>query len=243
MEADNKLPAIWAGVRAAVKSFLSRIVGVREGLSFYEAYKESTFNRGMASLLEDLEIKLNTMQADPSQLFSEEWLKTEEGESFARKVFDSAIDPQLADKQTLFVNALINGALKKETTYREKLRFVDILRNLSAPTLEVLAEMHLLYKDGVRGLGRKVGRIEPYRLVDSVQVAEDLGHIFEDPFLVVSAVSEMESQGLFSRTGEWIKGPDGKWKAQGGFDTNLTYSDFTYRFVEFITDSWPKKKG
>ena len=45
----------------------------------------------------------------------------------------------------------------------------------------------------------------------------------------------MESQGLFSRTGEWRKNSTGTFVEGGGFSTDLCYTDFTARFVEFVT--------
>ena len=52
----------------------------------------------------------------------------------------------------------------------------------------------------------------------------------------------MESQGLFSRTGEWRKSShDGSFVEGGGFSTDLCYTDFTARFVEFIYPEGKKK--
>jgi len=42
--------------------------------------------------------------------------------SSREKIFDSAFDTQMEDKQELFVNALINGVQDKETTSLEKLK-------------------------------------------------------------------------------------------------------------------------
>ena len=39
------------------------------------------------------------------KIVTNEYLQTEEGQQFARKVFDSAFDAQLEDKQELFINA------------------------------------------------------------------------------------------------------------------------------------------
>jgi hypothetical protein len=46
----------------------------------------------------------------------------------------------------------------------------------------------------------------------------------------------MESQGLFSSVGEWRKDNSGRYIVGGGFDSALSYTDFTARFVEFIME-------
>ena len=51
-----------------------------------------------------------------------------------------------------------------------------------------------------------------------------------------SAVKELESQGLFSRTGEWKKDHEGNFMSGGGFETELCYTDFSARFADFIKD-------
>ena len=55
-----------------------------------------------------------------------------------------------------------------------------------------------------------------------------------DPYLVTSAVSELESHGLFNTIGEWRKGANGRYTPRGGFATEMCYTDFAARFVEFI---------
>lgn len=91
------------------------------------------------------------------------WLKPKKGVQFIRKVFDAALDEQLQDKQEYFINAMING-VNPNIPPLEKLKFIDILRHLSRSALIVLAEIHRMFKDQVRGPGRKPDPTQPYPL-------------------------------------------------------------------------------
>lgn len=210
---------------------MGRIPGLGEALGGYDAYKRSAFERNVRKVTTHLQNKV----ADLEALFSDEWLQSDEGQQFSRKVFDSAIDMQLEDKQELFVNALINGIENRELSDLEKLKFIDILRHLSLASLMVLCNMHEMFKYQVRGPGRAVNPTEATPQVDPVRIAETLSSKY-DPFLVISAIYEMESQGLFSTISEWKKQDSGSSRPGAGFSTALAYTDFTYRFVEFITD-------
>jgi len=125
------------------KSAISWIPGLREIIAGWDAYKRSSFERNVKKVIGLLKDKVDDFES----FFSDEWLKTEEGEQFARKVFDSAFDAQMEDKQELFINVLINGVREKDISNLEKLKFVDILRHLSLASLMVLSDMHLLFKD------------------------------------------------------------------------------------------------
>lgn len=230
MEDEKGLSDFLRGTSGVIKHALSRIPGVGEIINGYDAYKRSIFERNAKNAINYLEKTV----ADPESLFSDEWLKSEKGQQFFRKVFDSAVDAQLEDKQQLFLNALINGIENKSISYFEKLKFVDILRHLSLASIMVLAEMHKMFKDRVKGPGRSASPTDSIPEVNPVKVAETLSSQYE-PFLVISAIYEMESQGLFSTIAEWQKQDDGSSRPGIGFSTALAYTDFTYKFVEFIT--------
>ena len=75
-------------------------------------------------------------------------------------------------------------------------------------------------------------------LVDAEKIAEQLSDK-HDPYLIVSAVKELESQGLFSSVHSYHKVGD-KFKAGTGFQNALTYTDFSARFVAFISEDETK---
>lgn len=219
-----------AALSGTAKSALSLIPGLGPAIAGWDEYRRSQFNRNVLAVLQTLQQKVN----DVSTFTTSEWLQTEEGQQFSWKVFSSALDSQLAEKQELFVNALIQGVAKPQVSQLEKLKFIDMLRHLSRAALMVLADMHAMFAKQVRGPGRSTDPIGPYPLVDPTDVAEKLSGKY-DPYLVTAAIYELQSQGLFSTTGEWRKFGDGTFRPTGGFQTALCYTDFAARFVEFIT--------
>lgn len=108
------------------KSLLSRIPIIKETLANYDAYKQNVFRRNVSSFMEYLNNKID----DIDDIIRNDWIKTKEGEQFVRKVVDAALDEQLQDKQEFFVNAMINGVNNQTIAQLEKLKFIDILRQL-----------------------------------------------------------------------------------------------------------------
>lgn len=219
------------------KSALSLIPGVGQAIAGWDSYRRSKFDRGVLNAIRTLSQKVD----DVHGFFQADWFQSEEGQQFAWKVLDSALDSQMEEKQELFVNALIQGASKPNVPQLEKLKFVDMLRHLSKASLMVLADMHDMLGSQVRGPGRSPDQVSAFPLVDATRIAEALSQKY-DPYLVTAAISELQSQGLFSQVGEWRKRPDGRSSPGGGFATEFCYTDFAARFVEFITmknPPWP----
>ena len=230
MELTERGEDLLASLSATTKSALSLVPGLGQAISGWDAYNRSAFDRNVRKIIKHLSERIENFE----EFFQDEYLHTEEGQQFARKVFDAAFDAQLEDKQELFINALVNGIKNKTTPGLEKLKFVDILRHLSRASLMILAEMHNVLIKQVRGPKREPERTSSYPLVDPNSIAESLSEKY-DPYLVTSSILEMESQGLFSRTGEWRKDPvSGRQMPGGGFATEMCYTDFAARFVEFI---------
>lgn len=222
-------------LKGTVKSALGLVPVLGQAFAGYDSYKRSIFERNINKTISYLEEKVHDLE----KFGKNEWLRSDAGQQFAGKVIDAAVDEQLEDKQELFINALINGVNDQSITQLEKLKFVDMLRHLSLASLIVLSEMHKMLIGQVRGDGRNPDSSKPYPLVDPTHIAQKLAAKY-DPYLVTSSISEMESQGLFSRTGEWRKDYTGILKPGGGFATELCYTNFTARFVEFISQSPPK---
>ena len=212
------------------KSALSLIPGLGQAIAGWDAYKRSSFDRNLKKTISYLADKVD----DLGSFFSDDWIKSEDGQQFSRKVFDSAFDTQMEDKQELFINALVNGVRDKETSNLEKLKFVDILRHLSLASLMILADMHQIFKWKVKGRGHPGTLIEGSPLVDPSKIAQELSNKYH-PYLINASIYEMGSQGLFSNIHEWRKGTNGKYISGTYFNDALSYTDFTFRFVEFIT--------
>ena len=135
MELSEREQDLIKTLSGITKSTLSLVPGLGQAIAGWDAYKRSLFDRSIRKTIKYLAEKVDNLE----NLFQHEWLQTEEGEQFARKVFDSAFDEQLEDKQELFINALINGTYDQDTPHLEKLKFVDMLRQLSRVALLVLA--------------------------------------------------------------------------------------------------------
>ena len=230
MNLSDRENDLLSALKGTAKSALSLVPGLGQAIAGFDAYRRSQFERNLLKVITDLSDKVQDLDV----LFSNEWLNTEEGQQFSWKVFDSAYDSQLGDKQELFVNALINGIEEPDIPYLEKLMFIDMLRRLSRFSLIILAEMHDMFLPQVRGPGRSVDPIEAFALVKPEDIAEKLSDRY-NPYAVTAAVHELESQGLFSRTGEWTQDHEGKYIQGGGFANEMCYTDFSARFVEFIT--------
>jgi len=231
MELNDRENDLFQALIATTKSAVSVIPGLGQAIAGWDAYHQSQFNRNVKKILEHLNDKIDNFEL----FFQEEWLLSDEGQQFTNKVIDASLDAQLEDKQELFVNALIHGVSNKDLEHLEKLKFIDMLRQLSRSSLMVLAEMDNMFINQVRGSGRNPDSISALPQINAELIAEKLSSQY-DPYLITAAVRELESQGLFSRTGEWIKRPDGTYKAGAGFATELCYTDFAARFAEFIKE-------
>jgi hypothetical protein len=162
-----------------------------------------------------------------------DWYKSEDGEQFVNKVIDAVLDAQLEDKQELFINALINGPKHEYVIQLEKLKFIDILRHMSRASLMVLADIHRLRANAVRRENQTNNTTEPFPIIKVENLVNELSDKYH-PYLINSAIKEMEGQGLFSNIGSWRKGSNGKYISAGGFETEQCYTEFAARFVEFI---------
>ena len=231
MELEDREKDLLQFLSATAKSAAFVVPGLGQAIAGWDAYNRSRHDRNVQKVLEYLQDKVD----DIEQFFKEEWLLSEDGQKFANKVIDSSLDAQIEDKQELFINALIHGVNEKELDLLEKLKFVDMLRHLSRSALMVLAEMDSMFISQVRGPNRNPDPIAAFPQVSAESIAEKLSGKY-NPYLVTAAVRELESQGLFSSTGQWIKNPTGGYRAGGGFATELCYTDFAARFAEFIRE-------
>jgi len=229
-ELTNREKDLSEALSGTAKSALSLIPVLGQAIAGWDAYKRSAFDRNVIQLIKHLSDKVEDLNA----FFNEEYFNSEEGQLFIRKVIDAALDTQLEDKQELFVNTLVNAPSSTQLDELHKLKFIDMLRHLSRAALIILAEIHNLFSDQVRGPGRKPDQSKPFPAVDPIRIAEELSNKYE-PYLITSAINELESQGLFSTTGDWRKGPDGRYLSSGGFATALCYTNLAFNFVEFIT--------
>ncbi len=104
----------------------------------------------------------------------------------------------------------------------------------------ILSDMNLIFEGKVKRPGKTDQALSGSPLVDRNIIAGELSDKY-DPYLVNASIYEMESQGLFSNIQEWRKTPDGKYASGTYYYDEVSYTDFTFRFVEFIsTKAQPK---
>ena len=215
---------------STAKAAIATVVpGLGVAISGWDAYNRAKLDQSVEALINNLQAKTDDLQ----KLFDSEWLKSPDGQQFSWKVVDSALDVQLIDKQDFFANAFVNGVRSHDMAQLEKLKFLDMLRHLSLTALVVLSEIDKLFAGQVRRPNRSTDPTGAYPLVDAEAIAEKLSSKHH-PYLVIAAVKELESEGLFSKIGEWTKRPDGTYHKGGGFMTELCYTDFSARFADFI---------
>lgn len=201
------------------------------GLIFegYESYSKAVEDK----LLQDLLATLGNSVKNLDLKFDESWIKTEDGEKFCSKVLASALNAEFVDKQELFANALLNGIVISETESAEKFKFIDMLRQLSRPSLDVLAVM---YK-----LKHKINGFSVLRLADTVVNSEIAKESLKgmDYYCVNSCIVEIRNVGLFSSATEvYHDERTGKYRVAGSYSESSNaeaYTEFTQRFIEFIT--------
>ena len=218
-----------AALLAIMKSLAGRVPVLGEVITGHDAYKQSTHERLIQSFLAHLESRIGELESEDSI----QWLRSDDGQRFVRKVVDAALNVQNEEKQQLFANALVNAstsALKAE----ERTKFIDMLRQLSLASIRVLAEMYKLYEPNATRPGRE-NQLSAAPQIDDVKIAETLGYLYE-PYVVISCVKELESIGLFSNIHSWNKVGD-KYTSGPGFMDKLAFTDFTARFCEFITEA------
>lgn len=184
------------------------IEGVRAYQNKIEEEQREEFIKALVERLEKCEGRV-----------SNDWYKTDEATQVIKKIVASAMNAEYIDKIDYFANAILNAA--NEYDQVERLKFIEILRNISKPALIVLeAEKRLQDKRGPR---------------HSSQVLNDqiIKETKLDPYLVETCVNELYALGVFSSTTGYTS--DGR-KTEYFSDGVAAYTDFTKRFVSFIED-------
>jgi hypothetical protein len=225
----NKKIAVDTGKEILVKQVVdaaARKVPVF-GLLFegYQAYKAALDERMFKDFVEDLNTKIQRMDLK----WDDKWIVSDEGKGFCCKVIASAMNAEYGDKREFFVNSLINGTVSSKITTPEKLKFVDILRSLSRPAIEVLAFMHNT-EEKTRGQGTSA---IAEQVINDAKSKGALNGM--DYYLVYACIVEIENSGLFSTAIKVGQDADGKYHVRSYYEDAKTYTEFTERFIKFVT--------
>ena len=147
------------------------------------------------------------------ELFNDNFYKTVEGRIFSIRILDIATECQYMEKIDFFINALIN--IKNDFSSDEKIKFIDLIRNISLPSLKIFA--HII----------SVNKQMNKKSVDAHIIADNLKM---EPFFVNSCLSELKSQGIISDDlgGDESDNPDSI--MLGGY----IITEFSNSFFEFI---------
>lgn len=192
----------------------------------YEAYKKSTEEKLFKEFVYTVNDKVQKIEAQ----FDEEWINSQEGQNFCHKVMASAVNAEYCDKQALFANALINGTVVSDIESSEKFKFVDILRHLSRPALDVLAFMYTM-KDKIQG---QMASMLAENVTNDAHKEGKLKDM--DYYLIYSCVEEIKNVGLLSTATKVDKDTDGSYRVRTWYDRSESYTSFTQRFIEFVTE-------
>jgi hypothetical protein len=192
----------------------------------YEAYKKSTEEKLFKEFVYTVNDKVQKIEAQ----FDEEWINSHEGENFCSKVMASAVNAEYCDKQELFANALINGTIVSDIESSEKFKFVDILRQLSRPALDVLAVMYTM-RDKIKS---QMASMLAENVTNDAHKEGRLKGM--DYYLVYSCIEEIKNVGLLSTAITVRKDMDGSYRVATYSDRAESYTDFTQRFIEFVTE-------
>lgn len=187
----------------SLKSFIPLAGPLIEGVKAYHASAEEEQRE---AFLQALVERIDRIQAEA------EWYKSEKGKGFTKKIVATALNAEYADKVDILANAFANGPrLREEDALRAK--FVEMIRHLSRPSIEVLS---------VIGKVCKKGQVPRMNLLGP--------HLGWEPELIDACLSELQSQGAISSTMEWSRGQKTSWSSDNaGGPTKLT-AEFA-RFV------------
>ncbi len=131
----------------------------------------------------------------------------------------TGLNAEYADKLEFLANALVSGPTLGDDDAR-RAKFVELIRQVSRPALEVLAASVELTGDGD---------------IFKDQIAERLAW---HPDLVEACVLELHSFGAYSHILRWQEQRDGRYQPMASFaDEKPGVAPLTRQFAEFIRNA------
>ena len=162
--------------------FVKLMPGIGVFVESYRGYKDKLKEIYLEKFLNKLSEKLTERE----DLFSDKFYKTDEGKQFSIRIFDIATECQYFEKIDFFINVLINR--KENFSNSERLRFVELIKNISMPILIIFANIINNFKN--KGI----------RIPDILSISRELDM---DPYLIDSCLHELKSQGIISENIGW----------------------------------------
>jgi hypothetical protein len=210
----TKSKSLLSGAKEAVLEVVKQVIPFSGALiESIRKYHESIEEQQRKEFVTALSLRVEELSKNA------EWYKSEQGEEFVRKVVATALNAEYADKLEFLANALANGP-KLGTDNAKRAKFVEMIRQLSKPALEVLvASIRRIIPSGT-------GQVMPGELA---------GALGWPPELVEACVKELYAFGVFSSTTRWVKSGDGYRQGQYFQEGIPATASFTSDFSKFIS--------
>ena len=211
--------AIFSGLEESIIETVELVPGLGILLEGVRAYNESIEEQQRIQFTNEISKRLDELE----NTFKDTCYQTEEGEEVVKKIVASALNSEYNDKINYFANALFNA--HKDFKQLNRLKFVEMIRQLSKPALVILAKEHELHQERGESFSPQVLQEQ---LIQETELP---------PHLVESCVKELSSVGVFSSTIEFYD--DG---SQSSYFRNgaVAYTEFTNQFIEFIKNPTSK---
>jgi hypothetical protein len=210
--APSNLKAVVAGAReAAIETVKLTIPIVGPLIESFRKYRESIEDQQREAFIAKLAERASELEKNA------DWYRSAEAKDFTKKVVATALNAEYADKIEFLANAFANGPkLGNDDSTRAK--FVEMIRQLSKPALEVL----------VASLENpnSTGQIMPGELAVELQWS---------PELVDACVHELHAIGAFSSTKSWTM-DDGIYHRSGySSQGSPLHTSLTSMFAAFVS--------
>ncbi len=142
MSLDKKKALLTGGVEAGIEA-LKLFPGIGILVESVRKYRESIEEQQQREFVQRILERLAYLEQNL------DWYKTEVGDCFAKKVIATALNAEYTDKLDFIANLFVNGATL-EIGEAERFKYVEMVRSLSRPALQVLVKIvHILPEHSV----------------------------------------------------------------------------------------------
>jgi hypothetical protein len=209
--AVNRKSALKASVGEALIQLVEEVPGLSSLIEGFRKYHEDIEDQQRRAFASELMARVHDLEQHA------DWYSTPEGQEFVRKIIATSLNAEYADKLGFLANALANGPLLANDQAR-RLKFVEMIRQISRPALDVLA----------LALGKQSSTGEVLPGV----IAADMNW---DPALVDACISELHSLGALSSVTKWARTNDGYRPDLAFGEGQSATTELTKQFAEFIS--------
>lgn len=198
----QQLSAIYTGFNETWIEILKSIRPLNWLIAGVRGYHDYFIQQQRKILIKEILERLNVLE----DVLKNPWYKSDDGEEVLKKTISSALNAEFTDKLEFFANIIFNS--QQDVEQLEKLKFIDMVRQLSKAAIRVLAEVIKTHQS----------------LVGLHQVEQIIGNVIShteinDRDHVKACINELIAVGLLHLN---VK--------------HIAANDFTVRFVDFIKD-------